>query len=230
MFSVSLIIPTYNEALNLSFLVEEIFSILDKSQIDVELIIVDDNSPDGTGMVADELSQKFPIQVVHRSGKLGLGSAVREGFNHSNRPFIGVMDADLSHDPKTLNQMIRLLNEYEIVLASRFEKGSVVEQWVWWRRLISQAGVAVTRLLTGVKDPLSGFFFLRRSVLEDVKLDTVGYKILLEILVKGNYQKVKEVPFCFRIRKFSTSKLDRKEYWLFLKQIFIYSWYKLFKK
>jgi len=230
MFRVSLIIPTYNEALNLPFLVEEIFSIIDKSQIDVELIIVDDNSPDGTGLVADELSKKFPIQVAHRSGKLGLGSAVREGFNRSNRPFIGVMDADLSHDPQTLNQMIALLNECDIVVGSRFEEGSTVEQWKWWRRLISQAGVLITCLLTGVKDPLSGFFFLRRTVIENVKLDTVGYKILFEILVKGNYQKVKEVPFRFRIRKFSASKLGGKEYWLFLKQIIAYSWYKLLKK
>lgn len=227
---VSIIIPTYNEAKNLPILVEEIFSVIDKNKIDLELIIVDDNSPDGTGQVADELSRKFPLQVIHRSGKLGLGSAVREGFVRSQREYLGVMDADLSHDPAILNQIFSLLSEYEIVLASRFEKGSFVEQWKWWRRLISEVGVWVTYLLTGVKDPLSGFFFFRRSVINNVKLDTVGYKILLEILVKGNYKTIKEVPFRFRIRKFSTSKLDKKEYWLFIKQIFMYGWYKLFNK
>lgn len=230
--NVSIIIPTYNEAKNLPLLVEEIFNIVDRARFDVELIIVDDNSPDGTGAVADGLSKNYPIQVIHRAGKLGLGSAVREGFAKSNRDIIGVMDADLSHDPSILNPMLGEFekNEYDIVMGSRFEKGSMVEQWKWWRRLISQAGVLITCLLTGVKDPLSGFFFLRRSVLENIKLDTVGYKILLEILVKGNYRKVKEVPFRFRIRKFSTSKLDTKEYWLFLKQIIAYSWYKLFKR
>lgn len=227
---VSLIIPTYNEAKNLPLLVEEIFTTVDRSQIDIELIIVDDNSPDGTGQVAEELGKKFPIQVVHRAGKLGLGSAVRDGFAHSNRPLLGVMDADLSHEPITINHMIPLLAEYDIVLASRFEKGSTVEQWKWWRRLISEVGVMVTKLLTGVKDPLSGFFFLRREVIAGVPLDTVGYKILLEILVKAHYQKVKEIPFNFRIRKFSTSKLNSKEHWLFLQQIIRYSWYKLFKK
>ncbi len=229
---VSIVIPTYNEAKNLPLLVEEIFSVVDRVRFDVELIIVDDNSPDGTGAVADDLSKSYPVQVIHRAGKLGLGSAVREGFAKSNRPIIGVMDADLSHDPSTLNAMMAEFEkgEYDIVMGSRFEKGSAVEQWKWWRRLISQAGVLITYLLTGVKDPLSGFFFLRRSVLENIKLDTVGYKILLEILVKGNYKKVKEVPFRFRIRKFSTSKLDTKEYWLFLKQIIVYSWYKLFKR
>ena len=226
---VSLIIPTYNEAKNIPILVEEIFNIIDKDKIDLELIVVDDNSPDGTGQVAEELSHKFPIQVVHRAGKLGLGSAVREGFNHSQRPYLGVMDADLSHDPQTLNQMVGLLNEYEIVLASRFEKGSVVEQWKWWRRLISQLGVCLTYILTGVKEPHSGYFFLRRQVIDNAQLNTTGYKILLEILVKGQYQKIKEVPFRFRIRKFSASKLGGKEYWLFLKQIVEYSLYKLFK-
>lgn len=232
MLKVSIIIPTYNETKNVPLLVEEIFDAVDRSRFDVELVIVDDNSPDGTGAVADDLAQHYPIQVVHRAGKFGLGSAVREGFAKSSREIIGVMDADLSHDPSILNAMLEGFegNGYDLVLGSRFEKGSTVEQWKWWRRLISQAGVLITYLLTGVKDPLSGFFFLRRSVLENVKLDTVGYKILLEILVKGNYQKVKEVPFRFRIRKFSTSKLDTKEYWLFLKQIIVYSWYKLFKK
>ncbi len=226
MLKVSIIIPTYNEAKNLPLLVEEIFSTINKAEIDAELIIVDDNSPDGTGKVAEELSGKFPVKVVHRSGKLGLGSAVREGFAHSDRPLLGVMDADLSHDPKNINEMVGSLKDHDIVLGSRFEKGSAVEQWKWWRRIISEVGVAMTRFLTGVKDPLSGFFFLKREVITGVSLSATGYKILLEILIKGKHIRIKEVPFQFRIRKFSTSKLDKKEYWLFLKQIIIYSGYK----
>lgn len=230
MLKVSIVIPTYNEAANLPLLVEEIFNTIDKTQIDAELIIVDDNSPDGTGKIADELKQKFPLQVIHRSGKLGLGSAVREGFALSQRPCLGVMDADLSHDPVVLNKMISLLNEYDIVLGSRFESGSMVEQWKWWRKIISQVGVAFTYLLTGVKDPLSGYFFFHRQVIDGVNLTTTGYKILLEILIKGKHKKVKEIPFNFRIRKFSTSKLGTGEYWLFIKQIIEYSLYKLFRK
>ncbi len=228
---VSIVIPTYNEAKNLPLLVEEIFSLIDRARFDAELIIVDDNSPDQTGAVADDLAKSYPIQVIHRAGKLGLGSAVREGFSKSNSDIIGVMDADLSHDPAVLNDMLGEFERggYDIVMGSRFEKGSTVEQWKWWRRLISRVGVLITKFLTGVKDPLSGFFFLRRSVIDGAKLDTVGYKILLEILVKGKYKKVKEVPFRFRIRKFSTSKLNSNEYWLFLKQIIVYSWYKFFR-
>ena len=227
---VSIVIPTYNEAKNLPLLVEEIFSLIDRTRFDAELIIVDDNSPDQTGAIADDLAKSYPVQVIHRAGKFGLGSAVREGFARSNSEIIGVMDADLSHDPTVLNGMLGELERggYDIVMGSRFEKGSMVEQWKWWRRLIYRAGVLITKFLTGVKDPLSGFFFLRRSVLNDIKLGTVGYKILLEILVKGKYKNVKEIPFRFRIRKFSTSKLNYNEYWLFLKQIIVYSWYKCF--
>lgn len=231
MVNVSIIVPTYNEAENLVPLVEEIFGTVDHSRYDLKIIFVDDNSPDGTGKIAEELGKRYPITVIHRVGKLGLGSAVRAGFAKTDSEVIGVMDADLSHDPGIINTMLSEIEKgsADIVLASRFEKGSVVEQWKWWRCLISQVGVGVTRLLTGVKDPLSGYFFFRRQVIANAPLNTVGYKILLEILVKGHYQKVKEVPFRFRIRKFSTSKLDIKEYWLFLKQVVDYSLYKLFK-
>lgn len=226
----SLIIPTYNEAKNLPLLLAEIEQTIDRSWLDLEYIIVDDNSPDGTGAVAEELAKQYPVRVLHRAGKQGLGSAVRAGFAASTRPILGVMDADLSHDPQILGPMIKLLSEYDIVLGSRFESGSEVEQWQWWRRLLSQTGVTITCWLTGVRDPLSGYFVFRREVIEGVKLETVGYKILLEILIKGHYQKAKEVPFRFRIRRFSTSKLDASEYWLFIKQIISYSWYNLFKK
>src|SRR3989344_9086965 len=133
---VSIIIPTYNEALNLPLLVEEIFNAIDKSRIDAELIIVDDNSPDGTGKVAEELKQKYPIKVIHRSGKLGLGSAVIEGFKQSDWPYVGVMDADLSHDPGILNDLILALESNDIAIGSRFSEGSSVENWKWWRKLL----------------------------------------------------------------------------------------------
>ncbi len=221
MTSISLIIPTYNEARNLSVLCKEIFDSLQEG-VDVELIVVDDNSPDGTGRVADDLARTYPIKVIHRAGKLGLGSAVREGFKLSTRPYVGVMDADLSHDPAILKQMVSLLDEHDIVIGSRFQPGSSVERWPWYRKLMSKVGVAVARRLTGVSDPLSGYFFLRREVIDGANLTTTGYKILFEILVKGRYQKIKEISYQFRIRQYSASKLNVKEYWLFLKQVVEY--------
>lgn len=226
MLNVSLIIPTYNEAKNIPFLIEEIFGIVDKSKINLEFIIVDDNSPDGTGKIAESLAGKYPIRVIHRSGKLGLGTAVAEGFRLSDREYVGAMDGDMSHNPDILNQMIASLIDNDIVMGSRFEKGSKVEKWGLHRRIISGTGVFMARILTGVKDPLSGYFFMKKDVINGVNLKTKGYKILLEILVKGKYKKVKEFPYTFRMRKYSISKLNAKEFLLFLGQIINYSFYK----
>lgn len=230
MIGVSIVIPTYNENKNIPLLVEEIFECLDTKTIEAEIIIVDDNSPDGTGATAESLKKSYPIQVIHRSGKLGLGSAVRAGFEKARYPIIGVMDADLSHDPVILNDLIGSLQEVDIAIGSRFAVGSVVESWEAWRKKLSQTGVFLAGLLTGVKDPLSGYFFFKREVIAGVPLTTTGFKILLEILVKGKHGKVKEIPFKFRVREYSVSKLGPKEYVLFIKQIIQYSWYKLFKK
>lgn len=229
MKKVSLIIPTYNEARNLPLFFEEIDNIIDKRKFDLEYIVVDDNSPDETWKVAEGLSEKYPIKVIRRSGKLGLGSAVREGFDASNREIMGVMDADLSHDPVILNELLEFLGENDIAIGSRFADGSEVENWAFFRRLTSEVGVWFTKMITGVKDPLTGYFFFKRSVINNIKLKTIGYKILFEILVKGDYKKVKEIAFKFRDRKFSTSKLNYKEYLLFAGQILKYYFYKLYK-
>ena len=225
---VSLITPTYNECENISLLAEEIFQIIDReADIDLELIVVDDNSPDGTGKVAEELVKRFPVKVLHRSGKLGLGSAVMEGFGYSERPLLGVIDADLSHDPAILSRLIKGLREYDITIGSRFGETSRVEKWAWHRKLISLVGVTSARLLTGAEDPLSGYFFLHRSVLGDLQLTSSGYKILLEILIKGRYANHLSVPFIFRNRQFSRSKLNWREHILFAKQILLFSFRKL---
>ncbi len=230
MFKTSLIIPTYNEEKNLLPLVEEIWSILDKEKIDLEFIFVDDNSPDGTGQAAEKLKDKFPVKVIHRAGKLGLGSAVIEGFNLSDRPYLGVMDADLSHDPVIINDMILSLGDNDISIGSRFKEGSVVEDRSIVRRMISGTGVFFTKLLTGANDPLSGYFFFNRDVISGLRLKTKGYKILLEILIKGRYEKVKEFPYTFRMRVHSHSKLNYKEYILFIGQVIKYSFYKILIK
>ena len=233
MLNVSLIIPTYNEAKNIPFLIEEIFASVDKSKINLEFIIVDDNSPDGTGKIAEDLADKYPIRVIHRAGKLGLGTAVIEGFKLSDRKYVGAMDGDMSHNPNILNRMIVSLTDNDIVMGSRFKEGSKVEKWGLHRRMISGTGVFMAKILAGVNDPLSGYFFMKKGVIEGINLKTKGYKILLEILVKGNYDKVEEFPYTFRMRKHSMSKLNTKEFMLFLGQVISYSFYKavrFFKK
>lgn len=225
---ISLITPTYNERENISILAEEIFAVVAQHpEIDLELIVVDDNSPDGTGEVAEGLKDRYPVQVVHREGKLGLGSAVMAGFAHSDRDLLGVIDADLSHDPVVLPQLILGLRDHDLTIGSRYDPDSKVEKWPWYRKVISQAGVFFAGQLTGVKDPLAGYFFLHRRVIDGMSLTSPGYKILLEILVKGHYTHFMEVPFIFRDRQFSSSKLNWTEYYLFAKQLWVF-W--LFKK
>lgn len=231
MIQISIVIPTYNEKENLPLLLDELFQTASGCKdIDIQVIIVDDNSPDGTGAVAEELSKKYPVKVIHRAGKLGLGSAVMEGFKLSDRQFLGVMDADLSHDPSILPDMIRSLQSFDIIVGSRFSEQSTVENWRIDRKLTSFAGVWLARHLTRVSDPLSGYFVFKRDVINNMSLTSPGYKILLEILVKGTYSKVKEIPFRFRTREYSTSKLDSSEYFLFLKQLVTFYLMKLKKK
>ena len=230
-YEVSLITPTYNEKENVALLVEEIFTVIGKEEeIDLELIIVDDNSPDGTGAEAEKLKEIYPVQVIHRAGKLGLGSAVMEGFALSQRPYVGVIDADLSHDPIELPKLIGGLKEHDITIGSRFGATSEVEDWAWHRRMISVVGVAMARWITGVEDPLSGYFFVRRSVLDQLQLTSSGYKILLEILTKGTYRSHMSIPIFFRNRQFSASKLNWKEHLLFLKQCLYFSLGKLISR
>lgn len=228
---VSLITPTYNECENIALLAQEIFQILEPlPDIDLELIVVDDNSPDGTGQAAEALTAQYPVKVVHRPGKLGLGSAVMAGFARSDRPFLGVIDADLSHDPAILPQLIHGLREYDLTSGSRFGETSVVERWAWHRKMISMVGVGAARLLTGAEDPLSGYFFLRREVIEGLELTSSGYKIFLEILVKGHWRRLLSVSFVFRNRQFSSSKLNLREHLLFAKQLLYFSFYRLFRR
>lgn len=224
---VSLIIPTYNEAENVPLLLAEIFQYLPQN-VQLEVIVVDDNSPDGTGRVAENLGREYPLRVIHRPGKLGLGSAVRAGFAVARGDVLGVMDADLSHDASILPELFSALVTNDIVIGSRFLPASRVDGWSWWRKLISKTGVFVAGKITKMPavDPLSGYFFLHRRVVDGVPLTAVGYKILFEILCKGNYTICQEILFHFRKREYSKSKLNAREHFLFLTQIIQYAWFR----
>lgn len=208
-----MIVPTYNEKDNLQELSTRIFDACGKAGIETELVIVDDNSPDGTGAFAEELGKTRNIKVVHRAGKLGLSSAVLEGFEAATGSVLVVMDADLSHPPEKIPEMVSKIEsgEAEMVVGSRYIKGGSVEDWPFARRMISKSATLLARWLTKIKDPMSGYFALKRSVIDGVELNPVGYKIGLEILVKGKYTKAVEVPIHFANRKAGTSKLGGTE-------------------
>jgi dolichol-phosphate mannosyltransferase len=224
MTKVSVVLPTYNERGNLPIVVEEIDKNL--KNYDYEIIVVDDNSPDGTWKVALELSKKYPIKLIRRYGKLGLASAVLIGFYNAEGDILICMDADCQHDPSVLNKMVKEIeNGHDIVIGSRWG-GEVDDSWGIKRNIISKGATFLARSLTDVKDCMSGYFAIKREIIEKIKKwDLIGYKILLEILVKGGDLKVKEIPIKFGVRKYGETKLNYKEIINYLHLVFkLYLW------
>jgi dolichol-phosphate mannosyltransferase len=223
----SIIIPTYNESRNILRLIENIKDNL-PNPIFTEIIIVDDNSPDGTGKIVEGYLQdtqnstetsgqmyytQTHIKIIHRARKNGLVSAILDGIKSSAGNYILIMDADFSHPPQLLSQMVDELfldSKCDIVIASRYVKGGSLKGWPLKRRLISKGAIKVAKYVLGihVKDPTSGFFAFRRDVIDNIKIDTKGYKLLLEMLVKAKDAKVTEIPYSFTNRSAGKSKLD----------------------
>lgn len=220
---ISIILPTYNERENIGKIVRDIFGTVED---DVEVIIVDDNSPDGTGLIAEELAKKYNLRIIHRPRRLGLSPAVVEGLKVAKGGIVGVMDADLSHPPNLIPQMINLLKKdvADIVIGSRYSTGGSVETWSLFRRLVSKFATSLAKCLVDIKDPMSGFFFMKKDVIKNSSLNSKGYKILLEVLVKGSYDKIVEFPYTFRGRGIGKSKLNAKEYLKYL-----IDWFKLMR-
>lgn len=220
---VTVITPTYNELENLELVVRRICRSLEG--VRHELIIVDDNSPDGTGELADELARKLPnLRVLHRKQR-GLASAVVHGILHARAPIICVIDADLQHPPEKIPELLKEIeNGADVAIASMYLKKGAVEMRGRWRKLVSMGArflsrVAFPQVVRGLTDPLSGFFSFKREVVRDSKLDPVGFKILLEILVKGNWKKAVEVPYVPQKRIHGKSKLDLREYLDYLRHL-----------
>jgi dolichol-phosphate mannosyltransferase len=208
---ITLVIPTYNESENLPILLEKVFGAFGSSDLDGRVIVVDDNSPDGTWKAAEELKGKYPgLEVLRRIDKRGLSSAVLDGFSMSKSEIIGVMDADLSHPPEKIPEMVEplLKGEADIVIGSRYVDRGGTEDWALRRKISSRIATLAVIGLTRVKDPMSGFFFLKREVIENVPLSPKGFKIALEILVRGKYDRVVEVPIIFRDRIYGETKLS----------------------
>jgi dolichol-phosphate mannosyltransferase len=219
--ALSIIVPTYNERDRLGDLVAGIFAAYGKRGLDGELVIVDDNSPDGTGALADELARQHRIQVIHRSGKLGLGTAVVEGFEAARAPVVGVIDADLSHPPELLPLMLAVMRKTsaDIVIGSRYIPGGGTRNWPFGRLVLSRLACVIARVLTPVSDATSGFFLIRRDLARGVKISAGGFKICLELLVRGRPASVAEVPYVFVGRTAGESKMNMKEATGFLQQL-----------
>lgn len=225
----SLVIPTYNEKENIQKLVEGIQKEFRENRIDGEIIVVDDNSPDGTGKILDNLKKKRKnIKVIHRSGKLGLSSAVLEGWKIADGEVLGVMDADLSHPPEKIKELFEAITkgDADFTIGSRYIKGGKIEGWNFKRKLMSKTATLLSRVYTKVKDPMTGYFMVKRDVIEGVDLNSRGFKILLELIIKGKYKKIKEIPITFVNRVEGKSKAGTNEIFYYLQNLVGYLPYK----
>jgi dolichol-phosphate mannosyltransferase len=219
----SIVIPTYNEAGGIETLLRALDGIFRANSLDGEIVVVDDNSPDGTGAIVDRLAQTLPVRCLHRPGKLGLSSGVIDGWKVARKESValGAMDADFSHDIHALPKMVEALasGRYGLAVGSRYVAGGGIENWPKRRIVTSRVACWLARPLTGVKDVTSGYFLVRREALDGVTLDPIGFKIGLEVIVKGKYGNVLEVPYVFKDRVVGESKLNQKEIWNYLKQL-----------
>ncbi len=212
---ISIIIPTYNESQNILTVLKSIKESLPKNLI-AQAIVIDDSSPDGTGKIVEDYLKSvknianYTINVIHRTAKRGLSSAILNGIQHSTSDTIVVMDSDLSHPPHVIPKLIEALRQYQcdLVVASRYIKGGKIRGWSLKRKLMSKMATLVAKKGLGVKpyDPMSGFFIFKKNILKEINFDAIGYKLLLEILVKTNGINVKEIPYTFDNRTLGSSK------------------------
>ena len=222
MYTISIIIPTYNESENIIGLLDKIKQNLPQN-VFTEIIIVDDNSPDGTGRIVQDYikndikikskngsanfqENQYLIKIINRKIKNGLIPAILEGVKSSKGDYILIMDADFSHPPEIIPKIIEKLLDTpsSIVIASRYTKDGSIVGWPFKRRLISKGAAIIAKFglnVNNVTDPMSGFFAVPRDILENIKIDTKGYKILLEILVKSKNVPIFEIPYTFLDRK-----------------------------
>jgi dolichol-phosphate mannosyltransferase len=213
-----IVIPTLNEAGNIRPLLNRLSRAVSGLELDCEFIIVDDDSADGTPVVACECAkQDSRVRVFVRKGQKGLSGAVIHGWSHTDADLLGVIDADLQHPPEVLPKLIEpVLDGADIAIASRYAngEGEGLREWNKLRRLISRCSTLATAPLQRkdlkIKDPLSGFFVVRRSCIDGLELQPEGFKILLEILVKGRIRNAAEVPFRFATRNSGQSKASFK--------------------
>lgn len=221
--AISIIIPTYNERDNIIPLVERIDHAL--SNDDYEIVFVDDSSGDGTAELAMALSPKYPVKVMVRQNQRGLASAVVDGIGHATGWVIGVMDADLQHPPEVIPDLLQeIRGGVDIAIASRYIKGGGCQGWGLTRRVISKGAVVLAHLLLPstrpIRDPMSGFFMFNRQVVAHAHLKPTGFKILLEILMEGEFHNIAEVPYTFRIRGGGKSKLNARQQVDYLKHVY----------
>ena len=215
----SLVVPTYNERENLPTLIESLTQLLDRVLPgEYELIVVDDRSPDRTWEVACALMGQYPqLRVMCRQGERGLSTAIVRGWQVARGQWLGAIDADLQHPPQTLLQLLAALDGgVDFAVASRHVEDGGVSEWSFSRRFLSRGAQLLGLLIlpgvvSRVSDPMSGYFIVRRDAIADRILDPVGYKIAIEVLGRGNIDRIAEVGYVFQERQEGASKVTVRQ-------------------
>jgi dolichol-phosphate mannosyltransferase len=216
----SLIIPTFNEGQNIRELVDTLVKLLDRTiPEDYELIVVDDDSPDRTWEIADRLASSYPqLRVIRRETERGLSTAVIRGWQAARGEILGVIDADLQHPPEIILQLwAEMTKGAELAVASRNVVGGGVSDWNIVRRFLSRGAqilglVILPEVIGRLSDPMSGYFMVRRSSIATKLLSPVGYKILIEVVARGQIRWIAEVGYVFRERLLGASNVTWKQY------------------
>ncbi|MFN0135119.1 MAG: polyprenol monophosphomannose synthase [Phycisphaerae bacterium] len=227
--AVTIVVPTYNERDNIGPLCERVFVACDLAT--TELLIIDDNSPDGTAGEATRLASRYPVRCIVRTGERGLATAVIRGLREARSPLAVVMDADLSHPPEKIAELVAAMRDERVQMAigSRFVPGAKVDlYWPLHRRLNSLFGRILARPLTPVRDMMSGFFCVRTAGLRLDTLAPVGYKIALELIVRHRWRNVVEIPIVFTDRAAGKTKLtvgEQLRYLRHLKRLYSFAWF-----
>ncbi|MCT7950827.1 glycosyltransferase [Ancylothrix sp. C2] len=216
----SLVLPTYNEANNISDIISKLSEILDTEILgEYELLVIDDNSPDRTWEIAQNLIPKYPqLRVMRRETERGLSTAVIRGWQVARGDVLGVIDADLQHPPETLLKLWREIQRgADLATASRHLDSGGVSDWSMIRRVLSRGAqllglVLLPEVIGRVSDPMSGYFLVRRNALAGVTMNPLGYKILIEVLGRGNIRWISEVGYVFQERQEGESKVTAKQY------------------
>ena len=237
---ISIIIPTYNESENIIKILRSIGEIIPRN-IPTQAIVVDDNSPDGTGKLVEDYLKNvkkiadYTIEIIHRKAKDGLGSAIMNGIQQAKGDTIVVMDSDFSHPPQIIPKLIESIKkyQYDIAVASRYIKGGKIQGWSFKRKFMSKFATLIAKKGLGIdtKDPMSGFFAFKRNIIKGLNIDAIGYKILLEILVKTKDANIKEIPYTFQDRELGSSKLTMKTIFDYYRSVWkLYRYGKTYEK
>lgn len=231
----AVIVPTYHEAGNLAVLLPRLAKILQSVNISFIIVVVDDNSADGTEEIIERIrAEGVPVDLIVRKGRRGLSSAVIEGFNHAaSAKYLVCMDGDLSHPPESIPEMLRLMETKpasELVVASRYiTGGGTCVNWGMRRRVYSQCARLLAFPIVRLNDPLSGFFVIPKTIYARARnLHPMGYKIILELIVKCRCKKIIEIPIHFSSRLHGRSKLTVKQQLLYVLHVARLSLFKLF--